>query len=131
MQQHKSNLSSSTEDLYVEEFPPFLDLPPFSFDGGEAAIHQSDDLTVSFQVLGHYAVYRAVYHMLPPGHPESMNYLAYDINALEQQQRKVYKFYTKGMEEISLGVATYDIGLLFSGARVFAETHFIEGGYRL
>ena len=130
MAKRPSNLSSTTEDLFVEVFEDFVDLPDFSFTGKEPFIHKSEDLEVSFLVAGHYVVYKAVYCMLPESHPEAVNFLVYNIDELENNRRKVYKFFTRNMEEITLGEATYDIGILFSGARVFAETHFIEMGYR-
>jgi hypothetical protein len=118
------------EDLYVEVFPPFLDLPDFTFTGFETVLCDNEDLLVSYQRVGHYIVYLLVYKMLPEDHPEALNYIAYDIDALEQEERKVYKIYNRYMDELTLGEATYDIGLLFSGGRVLSDTHFIEMGYK-
>ena len=130
MMDKKSNLASSTEDLWVEVFEDFVDLPEFEFTGAEPCIHESDDIVVTFLQAGHYAVYKVVYVQLPENHPEKLNYLVYDIDELEQNRRKVFKFFTRYMDEITLGEATYDIGILFSGGRVFAETHFIDQHYK-
>lgn len=130
MSQQKSNLASTTDDLWVEVFADFDDLPEFSFTGEEAIIHTSDDLLVTHQMAGDYAVYQVIYRLLPEDHPERLNYLVYDTIELEQQKRKVFKFFTRYMDEITLGEATYDIGILFSGGRVFAETHFIGQHYK-
>jgi len=130
MNTKKSNLASSTDDLWVEVFDDFTDLPAFEFDGTEESIHRSDDLEVSFKIAGHYVVYKVVYSMLPDSHPEKFNYLIYDSNELENNRRKVFKFFTRYMDEITLGEATYDIGILFSGGRVFSETHFIAQKYK-
>ena len=130
MEQQKSNLASTTDDLWVEVFADFDDLPDFNFDGSETCIHASDDLIVTFKIAGHYAVYKVVYSMLPNHHPEKFNYLVYDTVELEENKRKVFKFFTRYMDEITLGEATYDIGILFSGGRVFSETHFIAQHYK-
>ncbi|MGB0525479.1 MAG: hypothetical protein ACPGJS_21060 [Flammeovirgaceae bacterium] len=131
MENKKSNLASSTDDLWVEVFEDFVDLPAFEFDGTEPIIHSSDDLTVTFQKAGKYIVYKVVYSLLPADHPERFNYLIYDSVELEENRRKVFKFFTRYMDEITLGEATYDIGILFSGGRVFSETHFIEQKYKV
>ena len=130
MDTNKSNLASSTDDLWVEVFDDFVDLPPFEFDGSESVIHTSDDLTVSFKKAGKYVVYKVTYALLPDTHPEKFNFLIYDSLELEENRRKVFKFFTRYMDEITLGEATYDIGILFSGGRVFSETHFIEQKYK-
>lgn len=130
METKKSNLASSTEDLWVEVFEDFTDLPPFEFDGSETSIHSSDDLCVTFKMAGHYVVYKVVYSLLPDNHPEKFNYLIYNSQELEINRRKVFKFFTRYMDEITLGEATYDIGILFSGGRVFSETHFIAQEYK-
>lgn len=130
MDTKKSNLASSTDDLWVEVFADFVDLPPFEFDGTEELIHTSDDLAVSFKKAGKYIIYKVIYSLLPENHPEKFNYLIYDSVELEENRRKVFKFFTRYMDEITLGEATYDIGILFSGGRVFSETHFIEQKYK-
>ena len=126
----QSNLASTTEDLWVEVFDEFTDLPSFTFYGSEQVILENDDLQVRFQTKGHYVIYQIDYSMMPENHPEKRHFLVYDITELEENRRKVYKIFTKDMEEITLGEATYDIGLLFSGGRVFSDTHFIKQKYR-
>ncbi len=125
-----SNLASTTEDLWVEVFEEFTDLPSFKFNGSESLILTNEELEVRYQPVSHYVVYRIDYVMMPEHHPEKYNYIIYDITELEENRRKVYKIFTKDMEEITLGEATYDIGLLFSGGRVFSDTHFIEMRYK-
>ena len=130
MEEHKSNLASTTDDLWVEVFTDFDDLPKFEFNGTEPIIHQSDDLIVAFKMADYYVVYKVIYQLLPDHHPEKFNYLVYDSIELEQNRRKVFKFFTRYLDEITLGEATYDIGILFSGGRVFSETHFIDQQYK-
>lgn len=116
-------------DLYVETFPEFTDLPDFEFTGQEATIHQTADVTVKLLYTGHYIVYQLRYTLLPESHPDGISYIIYDKDALEQEHKKVYKIFNGRMQEMSLGEATYDLGLLFSEGRVFSDTHFIERRY--
>ena len=66
----QSNLASTTEDLWVEVFDEFTDLPSFTFDGSEQVILENDDLQVRFQIKGHYVIYQIDYSMMPEIHPE-------------------------------------------------------------
>lgn len=127
----KSNLANTTEDLWVEVFEEFVDLPKFEFNGSEKSILSNDELEVKYLIADHYVIYRIDYIMMPEHHPEKYNYIVYDITELEEKRRKVYKIFDREMSEITLGEATYDIGLLFSGGRVFSDTHFIEKRYKL
>jgi len=127
----KSNLASTTDDLWVEVFPEFTDLPKFEFTQSATVILSNDDLEVSFLIAGNYVVYKIDYKMMPAHHPEKFNYIIYNATELEKNRRKVFKIFDRKMSEITLGEATYDIGLLFSGGRVFSDTHFIEGKYQV
>ena len=114
-----------SEDLYVEVFPPFTDLPEFSFSGEEILIRSNADIQVNMQEAGHYAIYKLRYTQLPESHPDGTSYIIYDIDALTQKNRKVYKIFNRNMLEMTLGEATYDLGLLFSEGRVYSDTHFL------
>ena len=119
----------SKEGLYVETFPPFTDLPDFEFTGEERASHETSDVVVRLREAGHYMVYQLRYTMLPATHPDGISYIVYDKEAWEQDGKKVYKIFNGRKEEMTLGEATYDLGLLFSEGRVFSDTHFLERRY--
>ena len=110
----------------LEQFEPFDDLPYFVFGGNEPAAFENDDVVVQYLQCGHYQIYRITYLLIPDSHPDRCTFIIYDIDALRKQGRKVYKVYDGKLEEIGLSRATYDIGILFSGGRVYADGHFLK-----
>lgn len=121
----------STHNLIdVETFDDFKDLPDFVFNGEESNIMSNDEIQLDFLKSSHYVVYRIIYKNMPPSHLHNRSYLIYDSDQLENNKYKVYKIFDSKMDEIGLGPGTYDIGLLFSEGRVYADSHFIKGQYQ-
>lgn len=108
----------------VESFEPFGDLPGYQFTATSTVVFDSQDLQVSVLEAGHFAIYRITYLLMPPGHPGRYSDLVYDLRELQEQRRKVYQIYDAKGSPMTLGQGTYDIGLLFSGGRVYADRHF-------
>ncbi len=105
---------------------PFAQLPAFEFTGSEAVVYQTNDLKVSWLPVEGYVVYRLDYLLLPNHLPDGYTWLVFDMTALQQHQKKVFYLYNSLKQPISLGQGTYDIGLLFSGGRVYADKHFLQ-----
>lgn len=112
--------------LELEKFAPFEDLPEFDFVGQQIIIFENKEIVVAYLKAGHYQVYRITYLLIPNSHPDRHSFIVYDTDALRLRQRKVYKVFNGQMEEIGLSRATYDIGILFSGGRVYADAHFLK-----
>lgn len=108
----------------VESFAPFTDLPEYSFGPQDHTVFSSQDITVQMQERGHYAIYRIRYVMMPEGFAETSTDIVYDLDELRNNKRKVYKIFDALGNEMTLGQGTYDVGLLFSGGRVYADKHF-------
>ena len=116
--------------ISVDTFDDFEDLPEFDFDGSELVVRDSPDLKVTFKEKGHYACYKADYKVLPEEHPEKIFFLIFDIDEIMTNRKKVYKMYGPDGSEITLGRGTYELGLNFSGGRVYADTHFLGKYYK-
>jgi len=105
---------------------PFASLPAFTFTGNEAVVYASNDLRVSWLAVGQYVVYKLDYLLLPNHLPHGFTWLVFNTHALQKKQQKVFYLYNSKQQSISLGQGTYDIGLLFSGGRVYADKHFFQ-----
>ena len=110
----------------LEQFAPFEDLPAFKFQGQEPIAFENQEVSVKYLKAGRYQVYRITYLLIPESHPDRHTFIIYNIESLRKKQQKVYKVFDGKMEEIGLSQATYDIGILFSGGRVFADHHFLK-----
>lgn len=108
----------------VESFAPFTDLPEYRFGEDAHTVFGSQDIIVRMLEAGHYVVYRIRYVMMPEGFSETYTDIVYDLDELRQNKRKVYKIFDALGNEMTLGQGTYDVGLLFSGGRVYADKHF-------
>ncbi|MEM7552017.1 MAG: hypothetical protein AAF363_20205 [Bacteroidota bacterium] len=120
----------SSHLISVDTFGEFKDLPALDFDGDVHVVRDSPDLRVTFKEVNHYAIYKADYKILPEDHPEKAFYIVFDIDKLRKQSKKVFKMYDVNGKEITLGRGTYDLGLNFSGGRVYADTHFLNTYYK-
>jgi len=115
--------------IEVEQYEPFHDLPSLDFDGKEETIFASQDILVLHKKVGHYAIYRVEYIVLPQHHPNKFTFHIFDIAILEKKRKKEFKIYNAKMKEITLGQGTYDIGLNFSGGRIYSDSHFRKTYY--
>ena len=120
---------SANNLIDVETFDDFDDLPEFYFNGSENPIMSNEEIQLDYLIASHYVVYRIIYKNMPPSHLHNRSYLIYDSKELKEHRRKVYKIFDSKMDEIGLGPGTYDIGLLFSEGRVYADSHFIKMKY--
>ncbi|MGI9543645.1 MAG: hypothetical protein ACR2MX_10330, partial [Cyclobacteriaceae bacterium] len=107
--------------LELEQFAPFDDLPKFVFENQHETVFENNEIALQYLNAGHYQVYRITYLLIPESHPDRYSFIIYDIDALRFRQQKVYKVFNGQMDEIGLSRATYDIGILFSGGRVYAD----------
>jgi len=112
--------------LELEQFAPFDDLPKFDFENQNETVFENNEIVLAYLRSGHYQVYRITYSLIPESHRDRHSYIVYDVDALKLRQKKVYKVFNSRMEEIGLSRATYDIGILFSGGRVYADAHFLS-----
>ena len=108
----------------VESFEPFAGLPDYHFTSAAPVVFDSQDLRVSVLEEGRFVIYRITYLLMPHGHVGAYTDLVYDLSELREQRRKVYQIYDGHGQTMTLGQGTYDIGLLFSGGRVYADKHF-------